>query len=145
MSLLRALLVSTANKWCRAQVDGDLATIASLRTPDTKYCQRPKSLNFPDRNNEEWDSYFKTTMGFFSKYDMEVNEIVVDQEERKVVMLNKTKGITHGGVPFESEFVVKLTMDHDGKKVLEHWVSIDSMYMANFLKQAGLTMPTEKP
>lgn len=137
-SPLRATLLSTANKWVQAHLPPpNMAAIAKLRTPETKYIEGPKSLKSSVRNNEEWDAWHLQTSELFSKYEMKINETMVDEEQRKVIMVVNAIATSKGGVPYDNEYVFVITMTDDGALVKEQWAFIDSLTMVDFVKKIG--------
>lgn len=137
MSSLRTTMLHTVDEWAKAHNTYDMATVATLRTPTCRYPRLPKSLNAPPLNNEEWDAFFPTTKNAFAKRDVNINDTIVDEEKRKVVLMAHETGESPNGVKYDNQIVIVITLNQEGTLVEEHLTFMDSAHLMEFMKAVG--------
>jgi hypothetical protein len=102
----------------------------SWRSPSCVLQYLPLSLERPSLTNDQFKEYFAPRMPTFSNPRITVNDIVVDEKERKVwVWASGTADNVVG--PYRNEYVIMMRCGEDGRA---EWIGefLDSYSTLNF-------------
>ncbi|KAI1868252.1 hypothetical protein JX265_007075 [Neoarthrinium moseri] len=131
----REQYIETAKKWFKAHSDKNAFGedgLTALAAPGFVAHSLPSSLHAPDRNAEEYAQFQNGAFQMFSSYKTTELDIIVDETQRKVVYYLKSDGEA-AGVEYKNEYIHKLTLTEDGKKVKQFDPYLDSQGMISFM------------
>ncbi|KAI1844662.1 hypothetical protein JX266_009118 [Neoarthrinium moseri] len=131
----REQYIETAKKWFKAHSDKNAFGedgLTALAAPGFVAHSFPSSLHAPDRNAEEYAQFQNGAFQMFSSYKTTELDIIVDETQRKVVYYLKSDGEA-AGVEYKNEYIHKLTLTEDGKKVKQFDSYLDSQGMISFM------------
>ncbi|KAL8684826.1 MAG: hypothetical protein Q9224_006113 [Gallowayella concinna] len=120
-------LVSAYNSWT-------LENIMDVRASDCINYILPASLGRKVMNNEEYVSFFGPRMAPFRNFNLKVHDTVVDEAARKVVLHMTSAASTDIG-DYHNEYMLKLHMTEDCRKVDRFEEFVDSAYSAKYMAE----------
>ena len=94
------------------------------------YTEIIASLGRPAMSNTEYDTYFKGLMPAFRNFRVEINDIVEDVEQEKVVVWAKSSAETEIG-PYQNEYMLVFYLN-DQSKVTRFLEFVDSATVKDF-------------
>lgn len=109
-------------------------SIMSYRAPNCIHYILPSSLNRPLLDNEKYAAYFVPIMPAFKDFHVTVQDTIVDEAARKVVMRASSTATTTLG-PYDNEHTLILHMTKDGRKVEKFYEFVDSAYSADYMRR----------
>ncbi|KAK0658000.1 hypothetical protein B0T16DRAFT_317341 [Cercophora newfieldiana] len=110
----------------------DIGKLTSLRAPECVHQVLPASLDRPPMSNSEYDTYFSTVMLMFRNFRVEVNDMIEDLGNEKVVVWAKSTAETDIG-PYRSEYMLVFYLNNKGDKVTRFLEFVDSAVAKDFL------------
>ncbi|KAL8807309.1 MAG: hypothetical protein Q9182_000814 [Xanthomendoza sp. 2 TL-2023] len=120
-------VVSAYNTWT-------LENIMDVRASDCINYILPVSLGRKTMNNEEYISFFAPRMAPFRNFNLKVQDTVVDEAARKVVLHMTSTASTDIG-DYHNEYMVKLHMTDDRRKIDKFEEFVDSAYSARYMAE----------
>jgi GTP1/Obg family GTP-binding protein len=101
-------------------------------------------------NNDEYAAYFTPNLSRFRNFNVTIHEAIVDQADRKVVMLASSTAKTDVG-DYANEYVLVVETGQDGTKAERVVEWVDSGHAVQFMgrlakemEKKGKTQETEK-
>ncbi|KAI4242147.1 MAG: hypothetical protein L6R40_004190 [Gallowayella cf. fulva] len=118
-------LVSAYNTWT-------LDEIMAIRASDCVNYILPASLDRKAMNNDEYVAFFAPRMPPFKNFNLTVHDTVVDEAPRKVVLHMTSTASTAIG-EYRNEYMLKLHITEDRRKIDRFEEFVDSGYSAQFM------------
>ncbi|KAL9041860.1 MAG: hypothetical protein Q9180_000996 [Flavoplaca navasiana] len=118
-------LVTAYNTWT-------LENIMDVRASNCINYILPNSLGQKSMDNEEYKAFFAPRMASFRNFNLAVHDTVVDEAARKVVLHMTSTASTDVG-DYRNEYMLKLHMTEDCRKVDVFEEFVDSAYSAKFM------------
>ncbi|KAL8927353.1 MAG: hypothetical protein Q9172_001432 [Xanthocarpia lactea] len=118
-------LVTAYNTWT-------LENIMDIRASNCINYILPRSLSQKPMNNEEYIAFFAPSIPLFRNFRLTIHDIVVDESDRKVVMHLTSTASTDIG-KYYNEYMLKLHMTEDCRKVDKFEEFVDSGYSAKYM------------
>ncbi|KAJ3139451.1 hypothetical protein HK100_011463 [Physocladia obscura] len=105
--------INAVKAFVAAYNNADIAAITALKSPDCIHAIHPLSLNRPVRNNTEYTEFYNSTVArFFSKFNVEILDLVVGNDA--VAMHARSTGVSVIG-DYENEYSFFFKFDKDGR------------------------------
>lgn len=118
-------LVTTYNTW-------SLENIMDVRASNCINYILPNSLGQKSMDNEEYKAFFAPKMAPFRNFNLSVHDTVVDEAARKVVLHMTSTASTDVG-DYRNEYMLKLHMTEDCRKIDKFEEFVDSAYSTKFM------------
>ncbi|KAI4178766.1 MAG: hypothetical protein L6R41_008221 [Letrouitia leprolyta] len=128
----RSALLQTADAVVSAYNSWDIQQIMHVRAANCMNYILPTSLGRKPMNNEEYQSFFISSMPAFEGFHLTVHDTVIDETARKVVMHITSTASTPIG-DYHNEYRLTLRMTEDGQKIGRFEEFVDSKYSADFM------------
>ncbi|KAL8997205.1 MAG: hypothetical protein Q9169_003471 [Polycauliona sp. 2 TL-2023] len=129
-------LVTAYNSW-------NLENIMDVRASDCMNYVLPSSLGQKPMDNEQYKAFFAPRMPPFRNFNLIVHDTVVDEAARKVVLHLTSTASTNIG-DYGNEYMLKLHMTDDGRKIVRFEEFVDSGYTAKFMADLARNQSSSK-
>ncbi|KAH8684261.1 hypothetical protein BGZ60DRAFT_397154 [Tricladium varicosporioides] len=105
--------------------DWKIEEILAWRSEKCTHEILPKSLNQPTMSNTLYKAYFSGIMPFFRDFKLQINDIIEDEKENKIVIWAQSTAVTDLG-PYANEYMLVLYFNESGEKVDRFLEFVDS-------------------
>ncbi|CZR58253.1 uncharacterized protein PAC_08144 [Phialocephala subalpina] len=111
---------------------------AYARSATKRVCTAPEppTVKSLDRNNDEYMMFNVEVFKLLHTYHATITDVVVDEVSKKVVLSVEAIATADAG-DYENEYVIKLGMTEDGRKVVDQYDFIDSQRMIEWMAKLG--------
>ncbi|KAL8670531.1 MAG: hypothetical protein Q9168_004928 [Polycauliona sp. 1 TL-2023] len=135
----------TAQAFVTAYNSWTLENIMDVRASDCINYILPGSLGQEPMDNEHYKAFFAPRMAPFRNFHLTVHDTVVDEAARKAVLHMTSTASTDIG-EYRNEYMVKLHMTEDCRKIDRFEEFVDSGYSAKFMGDLAKNhSPSKKP
>lgn len=124
----------TADALIAAFNNMDIPAILALRTPDCTQQIVPLRFNFPIQNNAAYAQRMNFIIRAFENFHLEVNDVIEDNEARKIVMWLSAKGDSKVG-EYRNEYMWTIEFDASGDKIVRMKEFVDTAMIKEFYPQ----------
>ncbi|KAF1832633.1 hypothetical protein BDW02DRAFT_631872 [Decorospora gaudefroyi] len=138
-SALRTRLRATGTAYLDAHRQRSVPALSTLYAPDAKHTNLPAPIApiFPSVSQPAYLEGLKDLFAMWHSFELdEFAPAVIDEEARKIVLFAKSKGVNDSGT-YESEYIVMLKCDDEGKVIEERLQFFDSASLLALVGKMG--------
>jgi ketosteroid isomerase-like protein len=109
----------------------DIDAIIAYRSDDCMRRILPSTLGHPPTNNKQYRASLERLIKIFSNFSLTINDVVEDNEARKICMYLKARADTLAG-EYVNEYMWTLSFNASGTKIINATEFVDTVMNKDF-------------